>query len=91
MTDSVSVVEFSSYLSLGRINSAPLLAVKVSGICPHIWALLLSGLVSTVNTVDSEEVAAGVLYKLAFNTVFNPGPVSSPTSRDSVPSEPVPP
>ena len=28
MTDSVSVVEFSSYLSLGRINSAPLLAVQ---------------------------------------------------------------
>lgn len=68
ITAVVSVAESSSSISLGRINSVPLLAVKVSGIWPHILALLLSGLVIVVNTAGSDAVTVVLLYRPAVST-----------------------
>ncbi|CQE88303.1 Uncharacterised protein [Salmonella enterica subsp. enterica serovar Typhimurium str. DT104] len=56
----------------GRLNTSPLAAVVVSGIWPHILALSLSGLVTTVKIVSMLAVALALSYSAAVIATFVP-------------------
>ncbi|GAR61147.1 hypothetical protein NGUA15_02930 [Salmonella enterica] len=73
----------------GRLNTSPLAAATVSGIWPHILALSLSGLVTTVKMVSILAVALALSYSAAVIATFVPWVSGRVTVIILLPSSPV--